>query len=74
MSEYKFDLLSEILTDKTTILIHPHNYPDPDAIAASVALKILLKTVFSLIYYYHVIAIVKKSTEQRLGDKGIPER
>lgn len=48
MSEHKFDQLSGILAGKSNILIHPHNYPDPDAIAAGVALKFLLKEVFQV--------------------------
>lgn len=70
MSEKKIDVLFEILADKTKVLIHPHNYPDPDAIAASVALKFLLKEGFQvdsqIIYAGYIGRVENKALVQYL--------
>ena len=71
MSEKKIDVLFEILADKTKVLIHPHNYPDPDAIAASVALKFLLKEGFQvdsqIIYAGYIGRVENKALVQYLN-------
>ena len=41
-SQNRLDLLFEAVGDADTILILPHNDPDPDAIASAVALRHLL--------------------------------
>lgn len=54
MSKIHLEALANVLADQTRVLILPHNDPDPDAIAAAVGLRYLLKEKFhteSLIAY-----------------------
>ena len=48
MSIKQLEELNTILTDQTSFLILPHNDPDPDAIAAAVGLRYLLKEKFHI--------------------------
>jgi nanoRNase/pAp phosphatase (c-di-AMP/oligoRNAs hydrolase) len=48
MSENQIEALSNVIAGKTSVLIIPHNDPDPDAIAAAVALSFLLKNKFNM--------------------------
>lgn len=46
--EERLDQLAEVIVGADTVLILPHNDPDPDAIASAVALQHLLKERFGL--------------------------
>jgi len=48
MSDNHLEALAEVLADQTGVLILPHNDPDPDAIAAAVGLRYLLKEKFQV--------------------------
>jgi nanoRNase/pAp phosphatase (c-di-AMP/oligoRNAs hydrolase) len=48
MSENHLEALAQVVADRTSLLILPHNDPDPDAIAASVGLRYLLKERFGV--------------------------
>ena len=48
MSKKPLDALARVLVDQTNVLILPHNDPDPDAIAAAVGLRYLLKKKFQV--------------------------
>ena len=71
MPENGFDVLSKVLADQKTILIHPHNYPDPDAIAASAALRYFLKKRYQvesqIIYAGYIGRVENKALVQYLN-------
>jgi len=46
MSEKHLEALAQVVADRTSLLILPHNDPDPDAIAAAVGLRYLMKERF----------------------------
>ena len=48
MSKNLLITLGNVLADQTSVLIIPHNDPDPDAIAAAVGLRYLLMEKFSI--------------------------
>jgi len=48
MSDNYLEVLAQVLADQTGVLILPHNDPDPDAIAAAVGLRHLLKEKFQV--------------------------
>jgi nanoRNase/pAp phosphatase (c-di-AMP/oligoRNAs hydrolase) len=58
MSENHLETLAQVVADRTRVLILPHNDPDPDAIAAAVALRHLLELKFlvqsQIVYRGHI--------------------
>lgn len=72
MSENPIEALSKVIAGKSSVLILPHNDPDPDAIAASVALRYLFKNKFmieSRIAYRGLIGRAEnKALIEYLGD------
>jgi nanoRNase/pAp phosphatase (c-di-AMP/oligoRNAs hydrolase) len=48
MTKNRLDALANVLENQTSLLILPHNDPDPDAIAAAVGLRYLLKEKFQV--------------------------
>jgi nanoRNase/pAp phosphatase (c-di-AMP/oligoRNAs hydrolase) len=58
MSETHLEALAQVVADRTSVLILPHNDPDPDAIAAAVALRYLLEKKFftqsQIVYQGHI--------------------
>ena len=71
MSENKFEILSDILAGQTNVLIHPHNYPDPDAISSSAALRYFLKERYQvesqIIYAGYIGRVENKALVQYLN-------
>jgi nanoRNase/pAp phosphatase (c-di-AMP/oligoRNAs hydrolase) len=58
MSTEKLNLVAAALAETATILILPHNDPDPDAVASAIALRFLLEqrlNVESKIVYHGII-------------------
>jgi nanoRNase/pAp phosphatase (c-di-AMP/oligoRNAs hydrolase) len=48
MTENRLEALAKVLENQTSVLILPHNDPDPDAIATAVGLRYLLKEKFQV--------------------------
>ena len=48
MTENRLEALANVLENQTSVLILPHNDPDPDAIATAVGLRYLLKEKFQV--------------------------
>jgi nanoRNase/pAp phosphatase (c-di-AMP/oligoRNAs hydrolase) len=65
-SETRLDLLLEAVGDAATILILPHNDPDPDAIASAVALRHLLTDALNVESTIAYQGIVGRAENQAL--------
>lgn len=76
MSQKNLDRLAAALHGVQSILILPHNDPDPDSIASAAALKYLLQAVYgveSTIYYRGIVGRAEnKALVDYLGDPLLP--